>query len=424
MTSAHMDTREIRPIGPLDTVVRPPGSKSLTNRALLVAALADGRSEVSNALVSDDTRYMIRALRELGLEVDERADGTQIGVVGGIRAESAELYVGNAGTAMRFLTAALTVGRGRYTVDGDARMRQRPIGDLVAGLRQLGADVSARDEGYPPVTIRADGLRGGACTIDGRTSSQFISAILMAAPHAQRDVVLRVREGLVSAPYVEMTRRVMADFGVSTDEPEEHTYAVPAGRRYRATSYGVEPDASAASYWLAAAAVTGGTVRVDGIGSRSVQGDIAFVDLLERMGCTVRRGDDWTEVVGGQLRGIDADMRDISDTAMTLAAVALFADSPTRITGIANVRVKESDRIAAVAAEARKLGGTVDELPDGMVIHPRRLHGGTIETYSDHRLAMSFAVVGMRQPGVVIRDPGCVAKTYPTFFDELAAQGA
>jgi len=427
MTVASRSLREIRPIGPLHAKVRPPGSKSLTNRALLVAALAEGDSLVTNALVSDDTRYMAGALRVLGLVIDEGDDGTRIAIAGcggAFPVARADLYVGDAGTAMRFLTAALAVGRGRYTVDGDERMRRRPIGDLVDGLRQLGVDISARDGRYPPVTIAATGLSGGTCAIDGSTSSQFISALLMAAPYARGDVTVRVTGDLVSAPYVTMTRRVMADFGVEIDEPEPRVWRVPAGRRYRGTTYAVEPDASAASYWFAAAAVTGGTVRVDGIGSGSVQGDMAFVDLLARMGCAVRRGAAWTEVSGGQLRGIDADMRDISDTAMTLAVVALFADSPTRIGGIANVRVKESDRIAAMTTEARKLGAEVEELPDGMIIRPRPLHGAVIETYNDHRLAMSFAVVGLRQPGVVIADPGCVAKTYPRFFDELARVGA
>lgn len=422
-----MSLREIHPIGPLNATIRPPGSKSLTNRALVCAALAEGQSVISNALVSDDTGYMIGSLRTLGLTVHEDEDGTEItvtGCEGRFPSDDAELFVGNAGTAMRFLTAALTVGNGRYTVDGDERMRERPIGDLVDGLRQLGTRLEAREGRYPPVTVHADGLPGGACSINGGTSSQFISAVLMASPYARQDVILHVTHGLVSAPYVAMTRRVMADFGVAVFEPEPHTYVVRLGERYRGTRYAVEPDASAASYWFAAAAVTGGTVRVDGIGGTSVQGDIAFVELLREMGCEVRQSADWTEVSGGLLHGITANMTDISDTAMTLAAAALFADSPTRITGIANIRVKESDRIAAMATEARKLGAQVEELPDGMVVHPAPLRGARIETYADHRIAMSFAVVGLRQPGVVITDPGCVAKTYPAFFDELARWGA
>ena len=427
MNTPSTQRREIHPIGPRNIVARPPGSKSLTNRALLCAALAEGESTITNALVSDDTRYMAGALRQLGLDVREREEGTRISVSGtGGRypINRVKLFVGNAGTAMRFLTAALATSAGNYVLDGDARMRERPIGDLVNALRQLGGAVTARDGEYPPVEIISTGLRGGTCTIDGSTSSQYLSAVLMAAPYAQNDVVIQVTGNIVSAPYIDMTLRVMRDFGIDADVPESNRYTVRAGRRYRGTQYTVEPDASAASYWFAAAAVTGGTVRVNGLGSESIQGDVRFVELLGRMGGTVRQGADWTEVIGGDLHGIDADMRDISDTAMTLAVVALLADGPTRITGIANVRVKESDRIAAVATEARKLGAEVDELPDGLVIHPRPFNAAEIDTYNDHRIAMSFAILGLRQPGIVIRDPACVAKTYPTFFDELATLGA
>jgi 3-phosphoshikimate 1-carboxyvinyltransferase len=419
--------REIHPIGPIRVIAEPPGSKSLTNRALLCAALADGESTISNALVSDDTRYMVAALRTLGLVVEESDNGTNIRVIGeGGRfpVGQASLSVGNAGTAMRFLTAALAASQGKFSIDGDPRMRERPIGDLIDGLKQLGAGVRARDGRYPPVEITGLGLRGGSCEIDGRISSQFVSAILMAAPYSVSDVTLRVKGELVSQPYVAMTRRVMSDFGVDVESTRTDRYTIRASQCYQAAEYAVEPDASAASYWFSAAAVTGGTVRVEGLGTDSVQGDMGFVRLLEEMGCRVRHGSDWTEVTGGPLRGIETDMRHISDTAMTLAAVALFADGPTRIGGIANVRVKESDRIAAVAMEAGKLGAEVEELPDGMVIHPGDLHGAEIETYNDHRIAMSFAVVGLVQPGVVILDPGCVSKTYPSFFDDLASMGA
>ena len=427
MSHAEIAARAITPTGPIEAAIRPPGSKSLTNRALLVSALAEGRSTITGALASDDTHYMIGALRALGLAVSESPDGADIVVEGGggdFPVRRAELSVGNAGTAMRFLTAALTASRGDFRLDGDPRMRERPIGDLVEALRELGGGVSARDGMYPPVEIGSTGLRGGVCSIDGRTSSQYVSALLMAAPYSERDVTVNVVGGLVSEPYVAMTRRVMGDFGVSVESDGPECHRIAAGQRYRGAEYAVEPDASAASYWFAAAAVTGGTVRVEGLGTRSIQGDMAFVDLLAEMGCTVRRELTWTEVTGGPLRGIDADMRHISDTAMTLAALALFADSPTRITGIGNVRVKESDRIAAVATEARKLGAHIDELPDGMVVNPARLNGAEIDTYNDHRIAMSFAVAGLRQPGIVIRDPGCVAKTYPTFFDEFARLGA
>jgi 3-phosphoshikimate 1-carboxyvinyltransferase len=370
---------------------------------------------------------MIGALRTLGVELKANACGTEIhvtGCSGQFPASRASIFVGNAGTAMRFLTAALTVGKGKYRVDGDDRMRQRPIRDLVDGLRQLGAEVSAECDPFPPVSINAQQLPGGTCSIDGTTSSQFISAVLMAAPYALGDTTVHVGNGLVSAPYVSMTRSVMRAFGVDVEEPEPHTYHITGRERYYGTDYRVEPDASAASYFFAAAAITGGTVRVPGIGRKSVQGDRAFVFLLREMGCHVTESDDWTEVTGGVLHGITADMGDISDTAMTLASVALFADSPTRITGIANVRVKESDRISAVVTEARKLGAEVEESPDGLLIIPGKLRGAVIEPYNDHRIAMSFALVGLRQPGVVISNPACVGKTYPQFFEELAKLGA
>ena len=426
MTSSS-SLREIHPVGPVHGTVRPPGSKSITNRALLIAALAEGRSTISHALASDDTRYMLEAVRALGLNAEASEDGTTIildGSGGTFPARAADLYVGNAGTAMRFLTAALCLGKGEYRLDGEPRMRQRPIGDLADGLTQLGATIHT-ENGYPPVTIHADRLPGGECTISGRTSSQFISALLIAAPYARQDVTVRIEGGLVSRPYIDMTRRVMADFGVRSEETSEDIFTVPAGQVYRDTNYPIEPDASGASYFFAAAAVTGGTVRVEGLGSTSIQGDMGFVDLLEEMGCTVHRGDDWTEVTGGPLHGIETDMADISDTAMTLAAVALFAEGPTKITGIANVRVKECDRIAAVAAETAKLGARVDEYPDGMTIHPLPSQETVpqnrvvIETYNDHRIAMSFAIAGLKRPGVVIADPECVNKTFPGFFDHL-----
>ncbi|HRS95521.1 MAG TPA: 3-phosphoshikimate 1-carboxyvinyltransferase [Candidatus Latescibacteria bacterium] len=418
--------RPITPVSSLHATIRPPGSKSLTNRALLCAALAYGESEISNALVSDDSRYMISALRKLGVDLSVSADGTMIrvrGCSGRFPAKKADLFVGNAGTAMRFLTAALTLGTGVYTVDGDERMRQRPILDLVYGLRALGADVLACNDPFPPVLIRAEGLDGGSCEIDGTTSSQFVSAVLMAAPYARRDTVVTVKNGLVSAPYVGMTRHVMRAFGADVEETEPHVYHVAANSRYFGTTFAVEPDASAGSYFFAAAAITGGTIRVTGIGKNSVQGDRAFVRLLEAMGCVVREGADWTEVTGKPLHGISADMADISDTAMTLAVVALFADSPTSIRGIGNVRVKESDRIAAIATEARKLGAQVEEFEDGLRITPAPLRGAMIETYNDHRIAMSFAIAGLRQPGVVISNPECVNKTYPGFFEELTKLG-
>jgi 3-phosphoshikimate 1-carboxyvinyltransferase len=331
------------------------------------------------------------------------------------------LYVANSGTTARFLTAMVTLGRGTFRLDGTPRMRERPIQDLLNALEQLGAD--ARSElgtGCPPVVVTANGLPGGRATVAGNISSQFLSGLLMAAPCASRDVELVVDGPLVSKPYVEMTLAVMSAFGARVETPDR--FVVPAPQPYRARPYEIEPDASAAGYFFAAAAVTGGRVTVEGLCRNSLQGDVALCDCLERMGCEVRYGSDSITVVGRRpLRGIDVDMNAISDAVQTLSAVALFADGPTRITNVAHIRHKETDRLSALATELRKLGAEVEESADGVRITPGALHGATIDTYDDHRMAMSLAVVGLAAPGVVIRNPGCTAKTYPEFFDDLAA---
>jgi len=417
------DTIEIQPTGPVRATVRPPGSKSITNRALVCGALADGTSTLRGALDSEDTRVMVDALGALGLAVShEPADATirVTGCGGRPPAEEADLYVANSGTTVRFLTAMVTLGRGTFRLDGTLRMRQRPIQDLLDGLGQLGADaVSETGSGCPPVLVRTDGLRGGRVTVAGSISSQFLSGLLMAAPYAKRPVELIVEGELVSKPYVRMTLGVMAAFGVRIDAEGLRRFAVPSGLRYVGREYEIEPDASAASYFFAAAAVTGGEVTVEGLSRDSLQGDVVFCECLRRMGCDVQYGDHSITVTGGPLRGIDVDMNAISDTVQTLAAVAVFAEGPTTITGVAHIRHKETDRLAALATELRKLGAAVEELPDGLRITPGPLRGARIDTYDDHRMAMSLAIVGLAQPGVAIRDPGCTAKTYPGFFDEL-----
>jgi 3-phosphoshikimate 1-carboxyvinyltransferase len=431
------DAIEIQPTGPLFGSIRPPGSKSITNRALVCAALAEGESILVGALDSEDTRVMIEALRHLGLTVDHDLAASTIRVLGSagrLPASEAELYVANSGTPMRFLTAMVTCGQGTYRLDGTPRMRQRPIQDLLDALRQLGADVQSESEnGCPPVLARAAGLPGGRATVAGDISSQFLSGLLMVAPSAARPVRLRVAGELVSKPYVEMTLAVMSAFGVNLEYEDRFSlifpsqerlaqFVVPAGQPYRACRYEIEPDASAASYFFAAAAVTGGRVTVEGLTRHSIQGDVGFCDCLERMGCYVRYGPDAITVVGRKpLRGIEANMNAISDTVQTLGAVALFAEGPTTVTGVAHIRYKESDRIHALATELRKLGAEVEERPDGLTILPRPLRPAQIETYDDHRMAMSLAVVGLTSPGVVIRDPDCTAKTYPGFFNDLQA---
>jgi 3-phosphoshikimate 1-carboxyvinyltransferase len=424
------DFIEIQPVAkPIRARVRPPGSKSITNRALVCAALADGVSTLSGALDSEDTQVMIGALGELGIGVASSDAGRTLvvaGTGGRIPVVEAELFCANSGTTIRFLAALVTLGRGAFRLDGVPRMRQRPIADLLDALNQLGAKaVSEAGNGCPPVIVHANGLAGGVATIRGDVSSQFLSGLLMAAPAADAPVELRIAGTLVSQPYVRMTLAVMNAFGVEVAaDPQLSRFEIAAPQPYRARNYAIEPDASAASYFWAAAAITGGETTVDGLSAASLQGDVAFADCLEQMGCEVRRDADSITVIGRPphvpLRGIDVDMNAISDTVQTLAVVALFAAGPTTIRNVGHVRHKETDRLAALATELRKLGAKVEERDDGLTITPGKLHPATIDTYRDHRMAMSFALAGLRQPGVRINDPGCTAKTYPDYFHDLA----
>ena len=407
--------------------VRVPGSKSLTNRALIIAALAKGPSRLPGALDSEDTRVMVEALKQLGVKVEHDKEAALItvqGCAGRFPATKADLNVANSGTTLRFLTAALATSRGTYGIDGVPRMRQRPVADLLQALNGLGA--RARSElgtGCPPVLIEADGLQGGYAFVRGDVSSQFLSGLLMALPYSQEESIVEVEGALVSQPYVAMTLDVMRAFGVDPSNKRYRRFVVhPA--RYQGREYPIEPDASAASYFFALAALTGGTITIDDLGLASVQGDMEFVEVLAHMGCAVDRDVRKTTITGGPLRAVDVDMNAISDTVMTLAVVALFAEGVTRIRNVAHIRHKETDRIAALATELRKFGAKVDELPDGLVIDPpppSALKPAVIDTYDDHRMAMSFALAGLRVPGVTIRDPGCVAKTYPGFWNDLEA---
>jgi 3-phosphoshikimate 1-carboxyvinyltransferase len=404
--------------------VRVPGSKSLTNRALIVAALADGPSTLLGALDSDDTRVMIDSLRRLGIAVEHDPAAATIGLQGcngRIPSKDAELFVANSGTSLRFLTAMVATGQGVYKLDGTPRMRQRPVADLLLALNRLGADAkSDLGTGCPPVTVVASGLDGGNAFVKGDVSSQFLSGLLMALPCSRATTTVEVEGTLVSQPYVAMTLALMEAFGVRAGNRKFRRFDVrPA--QYRGRTYAIEPDASAASYFFAAAAITGGTVTVEGLGTESLQGDLAFVDVLEHMGCTVVRSRDATTVTGGPLRGVDVDMNAISDTAMTQAVVALFASGMSRIRNVGHIRHKETDRIAALATELRKLGATVDEREDGLIIFPpQTLQPARISTYDDHRMAMAFALAGLKAEGITILDPGCVAKTYPGYWDDLA----
>lgn len=419
------DPLEITPgSDPITGTIRPPGSKSLTNRALIVAALANGPSVLTGVLDSQDTRVMIDSLERLGLSVEHDRSGCVVhieGCSGAPREPAADLWLENSGTSIRFLTALCTLGTGRYRLDGNARMRERPIAELVETLNRLGGRVECElKNGCPPVVVNAAGLPGGTTHVSGRISSQYLSALLMAAPAAGNPVTLHLEGELVSEPYVDMTLRVMEAFGVDIERPDERTFCCRP-QQYEATTYDIEPDASAASYFFAAAAITGGEVTVHGLSRDALQGDIRFVDALRDMGCEVVWSPHSVTVRGNSLRGIDIDMNAISDTAQTLAAVAVFASGPTRIRNIAHVRHKETDRIAAVATELRRLGQNVEEHADGLTIHPAPVQPAVVETYDDHRMAMSFALVGLKAPGIRIAHPECTVKTYPRFFDDLRA---
>jgi len=414
---------EIRPIpGPLRATVSVPGSKSLTNRALVIAALADGESILRGVLDSDDTRHMVAALERLGFAIDwDRGAATlRIGGRGGeIPARGAELFGGNAGTTVRFLTSLVALGHGRFRIDGDPRMRERPIQDLLDCLVALGVDaVSERANGCPPVIVEASGFAGGDARVAGETSSQFTSSVLLVAAYAARGVRLRVTGAAVGRPFVDMTIGLMQRAGVAVDRGGDDI-SVSGGQRYRSGELSIEPDATAASYFLAAAALVGGEVKVRGLGGGSLQGDLAFCEVLASMGASIRSDPDGIVVRGGALRGIDHDFREISDTFLTAAALAPFASSPTRIRGIAHTRRQETDRVSAVARELSRLGVRVQESEAELRIEPSAVTGGDVETYDDHRMAMSFALIGLRVPGIRIRNPRCVDKTFPDYFERL-----
>jgi 3-phosphoshikimate 1-carboxyvinyltransferase len=428
---------------PINAIVRLPGSKSLTNRALLIAALANGQTRLTNALFSDDSLYFSKALQNLGFEVqldDTNHEMTVNGLGGRIPAVKAELFIGNAGTAARFLSAFLTLGHGEFILDGESRMRERPIGDLVDALEQLGARLSplspreiakhpegeAEGEGgatviCPPIKILANGLPGGKTKIAGDISSQFLSALLMIAPYARSPVEIELTTDLNSKPYVDMTIAIMKDFGVEVERQGYERFTIHRAFYSPLYTYAIESDASAASCFFAAPAICGGTIRVENIARRSLQGDIQFLDVLAQVGCEIREGENFIEVTAAEnLQGVDVDMRDIPDTAQTLAAIAPFASSPTRIRGIASARLKETDRIHATCTELTKLGVHVVEHDDGMTIHPcQTFKRSNVQTYNDHRMAMAFSLIGLRFDGVTIKNPSCVSKTFPNFFDVL-----
>ncbi len=405
----------------------PPGSKSITNRALVCAALARGRSTLIGVLDSDDTRVMATGLARLGAGVEADWPSRTIDVTGthgAIPATSATIDCAASGTTMRFLSAVCGLGVGTYRLDGTARMRQRPIGDLVDALRDQGIDAIAESPGgCPPVVIRSKGMPGGAARIRSATSSQFASGLALAAACSEHGMEIMFTGQVVSQPYLDMTRRVMESFGAVCDVLPDGRWRIPP-TGYEPRDYSIEPDASAASYFAAAAAITGGRVRIEGLGSKSLQGDVAFCDALGQMGCTVSWESHAVTVSGRAAHGVDVDMNAISDTVPTLAVVAVFADSPTTIRNVAHVRDKETDRIGDLVRELRRLGVDVDEHADGLTVKPSgkasELHAARVRTYDDHRMAMSLALAGLRVPGVEIEDPTCVRKTFPGYWQALA----
>lgn len=418
-----MEQLTLSPIARVGGAVQLPGSKSLSNRLLLLAALAAGTTEVRNLLDSDDTRYMAAALETLGVSLqfsDNRTECLVAGQGGPFGVAAADLFLGNAGTALRPLCAALCLGQGVYTLTGEPRMLERPIAHLVEALRALGADIRYQQvEGYPPLTIRAQGLRGGRVAVKGNVSSQYLTALLLAAPLAAGELRIAIEGDLVSKPYIDMTIDVMGRFGVAVEREGYRQFRVAGGQSYQSPGQVlVEGDASAATYFLAAAAIGGGPVRVNGVGADSIQGDIRFAEVLEGMGAKVKRGPDWIEAARGELRGLDLDLNHIPDAAMTVAVTALFAEGKTAIRNIGNWRVKETDRLAAMAAELRKVGAAVVEGADYLEITPpQRLQPAVIETYNDHRMAMSFSLAALGAAEITILNPGCVAKTFPEYFD-------
>lgn len=420
------DSLTLQPIARVDGTVNLPGSKSVSNRALLLAALANGTTRLTNLLDSDDVKHMLNALQALGVSYTLSADRTVCEVVGNggpLRAEQPlELFLGNAGTAMRPLAAALCLGEQSVVLTGEPRMKERPIGHLVDALRQGGARIDYLEQtDYPPLRLNG-GFTGGEVSVDGSVSSQFLTALLMTAPLAQNDTTITIKGELVSKPYIDITLHLMRCFGVDVDNQHYQRFVVKGQQQYQSPGdYLVEGDASSASYFLAAAAIRGGTVRVTGIGRNSVQGDIRFADVLEKMGAVIEWGDDYIACTRGALNAIDMDMNHIPDAAMTIATTALFAEGTTLMRNIYNWRVKETDRLAAMATELRKVGAEVEEGHDFIrVTPPAQLQHADIGTYNDHRMAMCFSLVALSDTPLTILDPGCTAKTFPDYFQQLA----
>lgn len=414
---------EIRPSKHLDAIVEIPGSKSYTQRALIIGALADGKSFLQNALLAEDTAYLINALRSLGSEILTEDEIIVIGgTSGNIMNPRREIYLGNNGTAMRFLTGLVSLGGGTFTLTGNRRLRKRPIKPLLDALKILGVDARSKNEGgYPPVVVHANGLRGGRVTLADIDSSQYVSCLLICAPFAKEDTVIELQGHIPSLPYVTMTMEVMKEFGVEVIRETANRYSVKRPQRYEGKKYRIEGDVSSASYFFLAAALCRGRVRVRNINAQTLQGDIKLLPIMERLGCGVVRGDHWIEVAGGELTPGEYifDLGDMPDMVPTLSVLAAIRPGRTIIKNVSHLRKKESNRLEALVTELRKTGVRAEERDDGIMINGGRPHGAEIETYNDHRIAMSFAILGLSTPGIKIKDKNCVNKSFPGFWEEL-----
>ena len=413
---------EIKPVQNLQATITVPGSKSYTNRALLIAGLTDGECRLEKPLVSDDTKYMIRALKAFGISVQEEKEAFIVSGRGGeLSTPEQDIFIGNAGTAMRFLTTFSALVPGKTRLDGDERMRQRPLADLLHCLTQMGVKaVSANGNGCPPIDIAGGEVPSGEVQLAGDKSSQYLTSILLSAPYFKNDTNILIQGDLTSKSYADITLDIMKTFGVSVINESYQRFKVKAGDRYNAQTYQVESDWSSVSYFLAAAAVTGGEVTLTDINPHSVQGDAQFTSVLEKMGCRLEKRSHSLHFKGNPLRGITINMNNMPDAVQTLAVIALFAKGETVIQGISNLRIKETDRISALANELSRLGAKVETGEDFLIIRPGDYKGAEIETYNDHRMAMSFAVAGLKIPGVRIKNPTCVEKSFPDFFQRFA----
>jgi 3-phosphoshikimate 1-carboxyvinyltransferase len=415
--------REIKTLVNLHATVQLPGSKSYTQRALIIAALARGESTLRHALVAEDTLLMRSALCLLGAEIHDSGDDLVVrGMAGLIKCPEQAIFLGNNGTALRFLASLVALGAGRFILTGEPRLCERPVQPLLSALAALGVQVQTKEgRGFPPVTIDSRGIGGGTVTFDNAVSSQYVSSLLLCAPYAGGDVRVQLRGRTVSRPYIAMTIAAMRQFGVKVIGEGEGDYLVRGGQCYQGRSFTVEGDASTASYFFLAAALCGGTVKVTNINPRSLQGDIRLFEIMERLGCRVSRGEDWVELTGGKLAtGEDSiDMGDLPDMVPTLSVLAAFRKGKTSITNVSHLRIKESNRIAALVSEINRIGVQAEETFDGLVITGGRPHGAAIETYNDHRIAMSFAIAGLAVPGMKIGNADCVKKSFPAFWEEL-----